>query len=120
MPRTRSEVDRRSAPRIVARPGTRKRVRHRAPPVACVAAGTASPDIQQPLAHCIEAKESQHHSLLGCSHAVITADQLVVRHAAVGQDDGSPRLDSYVRTEWEARPKHQRVEPIALKSYIRP
>jgi hypothetical protein len=105
-------------PRIVPRSGTRKSVRRIAPSIACVAAGAAAPEIQKPLASCIEAKESQNHSLLCCSHTLIAADQFVVRHAAVGQDHGAPRLDPHMRAEWKARPEHHRVEQVAFESYV--
>ena len=105
-------------PRTVSRPSARKRKRHIAPSVARVTAWATPPNIQQPLARCIKVEESKDHSPLCCGHGVITANQFVVRHAAVRQDHGAPGLDPYVRTEWKARPKHQRVEQIAFKSYI--
>jgi hypothetical protein len=112
------KLDGRSAPRIVSRPGTGKRMRHIAPSLASVTAGAASPNIQQPLARRVDAKESKDHAPLCGSHTVTTADQFIVRHAAIGQDNGSPRPHPYVRAEWKPRPEHQRVEQIAFKSNI--
>jgi len=106
-------------PRVVSRSGTRTGIRHIAPSLASVTARAAPPNVQQPLALCVEAEESEDHSPLCCSHRTITANQFVVRHAAVRQAHGSPRLGPYVCTARQAWPKHHRVEQIAFESQIR-
>lgn len=47
---------------------------------------------------------------------MLAADELVIRHAAVGQDHGAPCLDPYPRTERKTRSKQHRIEQIAFES----
>jgi hypothetical protein len=114
----RSEFNRRSVPRIVSRLGTRERLGSLAPALACVAPGAAPPSIQQSLTLCIEVKKSQDLLPLRRVHRVIAADEFVVGHAAVCQDNSPPRLDPYLSAERKARSKDQRVEQIAFKSQV--
>jgi hypothetical protein len=113
-----SELNRRPLPRIVARPGASERLNSLAPAVTSIAPWAAPPNIQQPLAHRIEAEKSQYLSPLRRSQRMVATDEFVVRHAAVCQNHGSPRLEPYPGAERQARPEHQRIQQITFKSQV--
>src|SRR5436309_1887020 len=89
-----SEFNPGSVPRIASRFGTRERLGSLTPALACVPPGAAPPSIQQSLALCIEVKKSQDPSPLRGVHGTIAADEFVIGHAAVRQDNSSPRPDA--------------------------
>ena len=105
-------------PRIVSRLGPRERLGSVTPALACVAPRAAPPSIQQSLAPCIEMKKSQDPSALRGFHRAIAADEFVVGHATVCQDNSTPRPDAYLGAERKARSKHQCVEQIAFTSQV--
>src|SRR5262245_31568750 len=49
---------------------------------------------------------------------MIATDEFVVAHATIGQGHSSPRPDPNLRTQREARSKHQSVKQVALESYV--
>ena len=114
----RSELDRWPMPRIVSWPGARERMACLAPSFARVASRPAAPKIQQPLAFRVEVKKAEHLAARRLIERPLAADEFVVRHAAVGQDYGSPRLDPLSRAERKARSEHHRVQQIAFLSQI--
>jgi hypothetical protein len=114
----RSELNRWPMPRIVSRPGARQCVTGLAPSFARVASGAAAPQIQQPLALRVEVKEAKHLAARRWIQRALAADEFVVRHAAVGQDYGSPRLDLFSRAKRKARSEHHGVQQIAFLSQM--
>jgi len=105
-------------PRIVSRFGTRERLGSLTPALAGVAPWAAPPRIQQSFAVCIEVKKSQDPSPLRSVHGTIAADEFVIGHAAVRQDNSPPRPDPKLSAERKARSKHQCVEQIAFTSQV--
>src|SRR2546426_5495832 len=79
-----SEGHRCARPSIGQRSSAGKRLGCGAPAFAGVAAGPTSAQIQQPLALCVEVKEAQHVLDVCRTRPIVAADQLVVRHAAIG------------------------------------
>src|SRR5882724_2805821 len=114
----RSELDRRPLPAAVSRPGASDRLRGPAPALAGVAPRAAPPDVQQSLALRVEVEKPEHVAALQRARRVLAADELVVRHAAVGQSHGSPCLDPYPRAQRQARSEHQRVQQVAFESQV--
>lgn len=49
---------------------------------------------------------------------MVATDELLVGHAAVGENHRSPCLDPYAGPERQARPKHHRVQQITFKSQV--
>src|SRR4030095_16378387 len=89
----------RSVPRVISWLGTRERLCRFAPALARVAPGTAPPRVQQSLALRVEMKKTQDLAPLGQVQGMVAADELVVGHAAVGEDHGAPRLGPHSRAE---------------------
>jgi hypothetical protein len=114
----RSELDRWPMPRFVSGLGARDCMTGLAPSIARVASGPAAPKIQQPLALRVEVKEAEHLAARRWIQWALAADEFVVRHAAVGQDYGSPRRDPFSRAERKARSEHHRVQQIAFLSQV--
>src|SRR5205814_2124452 len=110
----RSKLYGRSVPSIVSWTRASKRPIGAAPAFAGISPGTSTPNVQQPLALRVEVEESQHVTTLRRARRMIAANQLVVRHAAVGQRHRVPSLDAHSRSEREPRPQHDGVQKIAL------
>jgi len=102
-------------PRIVPRPGASDCLAGLAPSFARVASRTAAPDIQQALALRVEVEKAEDLAARRWVRRAVAADEFVVRHAAVGQCHGSPRLESCPRAPRQARSEHQRVQQVAFK-----
>lgn len=116
--RASSKIKRRPLPHTVSRPRARERLNCVAPPLACVASRPAAPDIQQPLALRIEMEKLHDSPALQEVWRMITADELVVRHAAVCQNYSSPGLDSYSCTIRQAWTQHHCIEKVTLEAHV--
>ena len=108
----------RTSPEVVSRLGPAKRVSRIAPAFACIAPGPSTPDIQHALALRIEVKKTQHGFALRGIGKAITADKLVIDHAAVHENHGAPSLDTLARAQRQARTQYQRIQQIAFKADI--
>ena len=86
------------------RSGACDRRRSVAPAFAGIAAGPALPEIEQPLARCVEVEGAQHAAAFGRARRMVTADQLVVRHAAVRQCDSDCSHTATRPASWFAEP----------------
>ncbi len=101
---------------MVPRSGTRKRVGSITPSLTRITATATPPGIQQPLALCIEVKESQDPLPLRRAQRLVGADEFVVAHAAIREGHRSPDLDMHTCAKRKARSKHECVEQIALEA----
>src|SRR2546429_2142613 len=107
-----------SLPSIVSRTRASKRPIGAAPTFTGISPRTSPPNVQQPLALRIEVEESQHVTTLRRARRMIAANELVVRHAAVGQRHRVPRLDAHTRSKREAWSEHDGVQQIAFQADV--
>ena len=66
----------------------------------------------------VEAKKSQDTLALLARHGLVAADQLVIRHATIGERHGTPRACRQLRAIRPARAEHQRVEQVAFETNV--
>jgi hypothetical protein len=105
-------------PRFVPRLGAGESLTGLTPAFACVTSRPAAPKIQQPLALRIKVEKVEHLPAFRWFERAFAADELVVRHAAVGEDYRSPRLDPSSRAARKTWSEHYRVKQIAFKSHV--
>ena len=107
-----------SEPSIVSRTRARKRLIGAAPTFTGISSGTPTPNVQHPLALCVEVEESQHVSTLRRGRCMIAANQFVVRHTAVSQRHRVPSLNAHMRSDSKAWPEDDSVQQIAFHADI--
>src|SRR5574338_1694702 len=48
---------------------------------------------------------------------MIAADEFVIAHAPVSQNDGAPGFYTNPRAQWQSRSQHHRIQQITFKSH---
>jgi hypothetical protein len=105
-------------PRIVAQTSAAERLAGVTPALASVPPRPAAEEIQKPLTHGVSAKEAKHGLALGWLQGSMTADQLIVTHAPVGQHHCPTRSDAHATATPEACTKHDGIEEITVQAKV--